>query len=418
MAGRQASLKQTAFILTLLLLLPLGAVTYFIADQTMQARATALLDAQLTDEANLLLAQMPSEGALASGGAYAEIFSGRYWLVVDGSGAQVMRSRSLWDYELPYPSSGFADMAGPAGQDLRVHVRPIEGRPHTLIVAQDRAGADALTRDVGAVLLAGLSALLALVLVAVLFIVWRITQPLAHAAKEAEAMGAGQREALSADVPKELLPLVQAVNSNVEARSAILARSRLQAANLAHALKTPLAVLSTKLGGDPELAVQVAEMRGQIDRSIRRARIGAGGAGTGTRVLPIAEALARTLPRLYDRPHLRIDISAVQDLTLAMDEDDLHDLLGNLMENAVKWAAGNVRITVSENEVLIEDDGPGIPESDRERVLKSGVRLDETTPGTGLGLALVADIAEAYDAQIRIDAAQIGGTRICISFHN
>lgn len=418
MAGRRSSLKQTAFILTLLLLVPLGAATYFIADQTMRGRAAALLDAQLTDEANHLQAQMPKHGELESGGAYREIFSGRYWQVIDGDGALVMRSRSLWDFELPHPATAYADIAGPAGQILRVHHQKIDGTARTLIVAQDRAAADALTRDVGAVLLAGLAALLALVLAAVLFVVWRITQPLADAADEAEAMASGTREALNDVVPRELLPLVQAVNSNVEARSAILARSRLQAANLAHALKTPLAVLATKLGDDAELAGQVDEMRGQIDRSIRRARIGAGGAGTGAAVLPIAQALARTMPRLYDRPHLEIDISQVADLTLPMDEDDLHDLLGNLMENAVKWAAGRVRVVVGETELRVEDDGPGIAQADRARVLQSGVRLDESTPGTGLGLALVVDIAEAYQAQLSVEASEWGGTRICLSFHN
>lgn len=406
------SLRGLALVLTISIVVPLCAVVWFALTLSLEDRATQSLDAQLMNEADLLEALMTEgEGAPPALGAYQEIFSGRYWQL--SGGARDARSRSLWDFELASPNEAAVNASGPVEQKLRVHRRDLANGT-VLVVAMDRADYDAMADKAAQSVLIALAILSALVITAVLIVVWVLTRPLARAAQEATAMREGKVQALSQDVPRELSPLVTAVNSNVAAREKVLERTRLQAANLAHALKTPLAVLRTKAGAD--LQLQLEAMGHEIDRALRRARIGGAVAGTHTDVQPIADDLARVLGRLFDTRPLTFDCTGTEGTSLPIDADDLHDLLGNLMENAAKWAKGQVRVSVQDKALIVEDDGPGIPEADRQRVLDAGVRLDEQVSGSGLGLALVADIAAAYDTRLAIDRSDLGGARIIIAF--
>ncbi len=406
------SLRGLALVLTISIVVPLCAIVWFALTLSLEDRATQSLDALLMNEADHLQALMEEgQGTPPALGAYQEIFSGRYWQL--SGGAKGARSRSLWDFELASPNEAAVNAFGPVEQKLRVHRRDLANGA-VLVVAMDRADYDAMADKAAQSVLIALAILSALVITAVLIVVWVLTRPLARAAQEATAMREGKVQALSADVPRELSPLVTAVNSNVAAREKVLERTRLQAANLAHALKTPLAVLRTKAGAD--LQPQLEAMGHEIDRALRRARIGGAVAGTHTDVQPIADDLARVLGRLFDTRPLTFDCAGAAGASLPIDADDLHDMLGNLMENAAKWAKGQVRVAVQDKALIVEDDGPGIPEADRQRVLDAGVRLDEQVSGSGLGLALVADIAAAYDTRLAIDRSDLGGARIIIAF--
>ncbi|MGB0921698.1 MAG: ATP-binding protein [Alphaproteobacteria bacterium] len=411
----RTSIRTLALALTVMIIVPLCVGLWLALSASLDRLATQNLDAQLVDEADHLLALM-DEGASNAVvppplGGYQEIFSGRYWQV--NRAGKITRSRSSWDFALPEPGTSFADIEGPAGQVLRAHRRETDDGA-ALLVAFDRAPTDAMIAATIENVLVALAILSVAVLLAVFAVVIVLTRPLHRAAAQAHAMTRGERAALSEDVPAELLPLVQSLNRNVEAREKVLARTRLQAANLAHALKTPLAVLQARANADD--LPQLENMSHEINRALRRARIGGGVVGAQTPVRSVAEDLSRVLSRLFESRNIVFDCSQIGTATLPIDEDDLHDLLGNLMENAAKWARAQIRVSVCDGKLLVEDDGPGIPAQESDRVLNAGVRLDEQTPGSGLGLALVADIAAAYDTHLAIDKSDLGGACITIAF--
>ena len=245
----------------------------------------------------------------------------------------------------------------------------------------------------------------------------------------------GSARRLDGEYPSEVAPLVGDLNTLLDQREQSVARARASAGDLAHGLKTPLAVLlqeaaRAESAGQTDLAgairEQVERMRRQVDYHLAQARADAtrrAHAGASTPVAESANALARTMARLHADRGLTIDVEVAPDLRVAAGREDLDEMLGNLLDNACKWARRRVRVTAapaadapdSDSIVLaVDDDGPGIAPALREAVFARGVRADEAAPGSGLGLAIVRDLTAACGGSVAFADAPLGGARVLL----
>jgi signal transduction histidine kinase len=237
---------------------------------------------------------------------------------------------------------------------------------------------------------------------------------------------AGRLSRVDGDYPSEVQPLVDDVNALLEYREEAVRRAIAKAGDLAHGLKTPLAVLAheaerARRAGQAELAAaideQVDRMRRQMDYHLAHARAAAssGAPGARTSVNESIDALVRTLQRLHAERGLSIDVRVAAAQTAAVQREDLDEMIGNLLDNACKWAKSRVSIESAIRDgrvvIVVDDDGPGIPEAMQTAVLKRGVRADEAAPGSGFGLAIVRDLAELYKGAIALERAPLGGLR-------
>jgi signal transduction histidine kinase len=239
----------------------------------------------------------------------------------------------------------------------------------------------------------------------------RALSPLDRLRTGLAAVHSGRESVIPGDYPAEVQPLVDDLNMLLAQRDQAVRRAIAKAGDLAHGLKTPLAVLTQEAerargAGQLELAdsieEQIGRMRRQLEYHLAHARASASGAsaGTITSVRESADGLARTLARLHAARGLTIDVTADAGHAVRVQREDLDEMLGNLMDNACKWTRS--RVTVSSTAaggviaVAVEDDGPGVPAPQRDAVLQRGVRADEAAPGTGLGLAIVRDLAQLY----------------------
>lgn len=240
------------------------------------------------------------------------------------------------------------------------------------------------------------------------------------------AVREGREPRLEGAYPAELQPLVTDLNALLDHRAQLVTRAIARSGDLAHGLKTPLAVLGQEAerltdAGQFEAAAiigqQVERMRRQIDWHLAHARAAASGAtpGTATALQPSIDGLVRTLARLHADKGLRMTADVAPDLTVRVQREDLEEMLGNLLDNACKWGRAHVTVTATRDgesiTITVEDDGPGLAEDLRERVLQRGVRADEQSPGTGFGLAIVRDLAELHGGSIRLEGATAGGLR-------
>ena len=236
----------------------------------------------------------------------------------------------------------------------------------------------------------------------------------------------GRERRLEGEYPSEVIPLINDLNGLLDDRDARVTRALTKAGDLAHGLKTPLAILNrhaerAKAAGQTELAQaitqQVERMRRQVDYHLAQARASASGANSGARshVAASADALARTMLTLHADRGLSLDVQVSHDHFVRVQREDLEEMLGNLVDNACKWAKSHVDIRSRGEdgrvEIVVDDDGPGLDPSLREKVLQRGVRADEAAPGSGLGLAIVADLVELYDGSIELAGSPNGGLR-------
>jgi len=376
---------------------------------------------------------------------FAEPLSGLYWQIAEEppeARGTVLRSRSLWDAALRLPPDPIASgevhrhtVPGPGGASLMVVERRVAlparlgGGAVRAAVAVDRAEIHAAGWAFAVELAPSLLALAA-ILVAAAWVQVRVgLRPLDALRRRLAAVRAGREARLgAAGLPDELSPLVAELDHLLEAQDAALARARARAADLAHGLKTPLTVLAAqatllrdqgqgKLAGEIE---GVAEgMRRHVERELARARAGAGRAARQAAPAPVARQVLAVVGRTPRGQALDWELEIPEELTAEADEQDLAEMLGNLAENAAKWARERVRISggstgLPEGGVMlaVEDDGPGIPESEAETALARFGRLDATKPGTGLGLAIVGDLVEAYGGSLALGRSpQLGGLR-------
>lgn len=359
--------------------------------------------------------------------------SGRYYRIV--TGLDELYSPSLGEHDLPLPplSSGESvtlRMDGPAGQPLfgRAHAFDRRGRPMLIAVAEDYGPADEAVRtwQAGFALITVLGLLLVLAVQA-----WLLTRgfrPMMSIGDELEELGRGRRQTLSTEVPDEARPLVRAINHLLEVLGERLRRSRRAAGDLAHALKTPITALQGLAEEMPtedprrlEMESRIAVMNSRIGRELRRARV-MGGAVPGARFDPERDVvdLLGTLQAIYRERHLEVRTSLSDARGYAADREDMLELLGNLLDNAFKWARARITVTLSQTahgglRITVADDGPGVPEADRTSLLTRGKRLDEGAPGHGLGLAIVHDIVGFYQGDLALDQdPTLGGLRIRI----
>lgn len=236
----------------------------------------------------------------------------------------------------------------------------------------------------------------------------------------------GSRVRIEGTYPTEVQPLVNDLNSLLDHREQIVRRALAKAGDLAHGLKTPLAVLHqeadrAEAAGQHETAAtisqQVERMRRQVDYHLAQARAAAPGAAPAALcpLLPSVQGLTRTLLRIYAERGVAIEVDVSPDHFVRGQSEDLEEMLGNLLDNACKWAKSRVKIQSVKQDtavlITVDDDGPGLPDSMREQVLQRGMRADETAPGSGLGLAIVRDLADLYNGSIALTDSPLGGLR-------
>jgi signal transduction histidine kinase len=271
-----------------------------------------------------------------------------------------------------------------------------------------------------------------IVLVALIFIVIGVAlmrrglSPFDELRARLAAVRDGRERRLEGSYPSEVQPLVNDLNALLDHRDETVRRALGKAGDLAHGLKTPVAVLMHEAdradaAGQHDVAAemraQLDRMRRQLDYHLAHARAAASGAPLGARssVAESAAALARTLLRLHAGRGLSIDVNVSSDHVVRVQREDLDELLGNLLDNACKWATSRVSITSSIDGanilITIDDDGPGLDPAMRDAVLQRGVRADEAAPGSGFGLAIVRDLAELYGGSIALERADAGGVR-------
>jgi signal transduction histidine kinase len=359
-------------------------------------------------------------------------FSGHYFRI-DFADERTWRSRSLWDRELLKPDvTGMqAELGdGPQGQLLLIYRADYRryGENLSISVAQDYQPILQSFRRMQWVGLGLGGAALLLILIAQRYTVRRALRPLDQVRQQIAQLQQGRRSDLDAEVPEELEPLVAQINHLLAHTEDTLKRSRNALGNLGHALKTPLAVLISLAGRD-ELAAHPAlraSMREQLEQIEQRLSRELGRARLAGEVLPGARfdcaqelpGLFATLAMIHDRG-LILDWQAPSGLVLPRDREDLLELLGNLLDNACKWADQRVQLTVEESaegyRLCVDDDGPGIDAERREAVLGRGTRLDEQVAGHGLGLGIVRDIIEAWQGHIALQDSPLGGLRVVVS---
>ena len=381
--------------------------------------------AELEDGGELELSRVPGEPR------FAQPYSGWYWQI-DGPRGPLMRSRSLWDQSLE--SGGAAGSgalrrmraSGPDHQELRVVRRRIRLPEATsafdFAVAGDLAEVQAEIARFNATLTWSLGLLVAGLIAAMVLQVHFGLQPLRRMRRALANIRAGRAERLAGRFPAEITPLAEELDALLDENAAVVERARTHVGNLAHALKTPLSVLANEAaaadGPLAELARrQSALMRRQVDHYLARARTAATTRTLGARVevAGVVADLARTLPRIHADRDLEIAADCPAGLAFRGERQDLEEMVGNLMDNACKWAGGRVRVTAGgaadRVTIAIEDDGPGLDPGLAEQVVKRGARLDESVPGSGLGLAIVRDIARLYGGDIGLEKSELGGLK-------
>ena len=358
-----------------------------------------------------------------------QIYSGWYWQIA-APGMESLRSRSLWDQSLPDGPTpepgevGWSAAAGPNGETLRMGSRDITfpgSRKHyRFSVAGNLSEIEREAETFDATLAWSLGAL-GLGLVAALLMQVRFgLQPLRRLRTALVAVRIGKTARLQGEFPREIRPLVDELNNLLEHNAAIVERARTHVSNLAHALKTPLAILVNEAADQPgaiaeSVRRQTAAMRRQVEHYLSRARTAATGGVLGARseLAPVVEDLRRTLLRIHADRSIALTTRLEPDLAFRGERQDLEEMLGNLLDNACKWGRSRVQLTGRAEEgrieLRIEDDGPGLTESQRAALFQRGKRLDEATPGSGHGLAIVRDIAELYGGTVRLEASPLGG---------
>ena len=432
-----------ALIITLIILTWFYRNTVYSSfDDPLESAVTALIaSVEVFEEDRLTLMSQPIDPR------YQQALSGRYWLIgnamPDGRIETILSSRSLYEQTLAIDpedrrrlrdGSGepvrFSTLGPNSGEMLRVVGREVSlpGTSHPIIAmaaADQRPATRSIQQFVAAAIF--LIGLLIVGLVAAIFAQVRLgLRPLFALADRVADVREGSSTSVEGHYPAEISGLANELNSLIAHNRNVVERAQTHVGNLAHALKTPIAVLRTEADLDAYVPADVVKrqaeaMSAQVDHHLRRARAAARGQAIGLScdVDEVLSALARTLPKIHRDKSLFIDVDGESGLRFRGDKRDLEDMVGNLMDNAAKWTRGAIEVSrVSKDTALtltIEDDGCGIADAEIETALKRGARLDEATPGSGLGLAIVNDLAEAYGGKLDLSRSKLGGLKAVLT---
>ena len=408
---------------------------------------TGLVSRNFDEQLEYMLTAMIASAEIEAGGEvyfyrtlgdqrFLEPNSGLYWQI-NGEGYEPYPSRSLWDRTLQLRADHFDDEAHFydsdqfAGEPLRMAERsvilPGSDTRWTFAVASATEELDAQIAEIRAILAWSFAVLgLGLFLMSLFQIRYGLS-PLRRVRAAIQKLRSTGANRIAEPLPAEVQPLVQELNDLLQHSERQAEEARTHAGNLAHALKTPLTVVNNAATAHaPDLAETVIReartMRRHVDHHLARARaVGRRAVGRArTPVCESAEAVRRAVERLY--PEVRFDIAGNRSATVAIERQDLDEILGNLIENAAKYGGGSVFVTVDEDPnaamctIWVEDDGPGIPADKRIEIFDRGARLDTGKPGTGLGLAIVRDVAEIYGGNVVLgESEDLGGLLAVLS---
>jgi signal transduction histidine kinase len=398
----------------------------------------------LNDQGQILAAlTVDSSGLLAVSGPIHDQqfeipYSGLYWQVDDGEAGFRIRSRSLWDFALKLPGQ-VADVGtqhryrlnGPEHQSVLAVERIVQISgyvgPVRVVVASDARALDTAVRRFGWSLITSFVVLGIALIGAGTLQVWVGLRPLKGLRARLGLVREGGVRHLEGRFPSEIQPLVDDLNVLLDHQSEVVQRARMMVGNLAHGLKTPLAVIANEANrldqaGAREAAAliqaQVTRMQRQVDYHMTRARAAAARAVPGVRcpLAPSVQSLLRVIERLHVGRALKVVTDISDSAVFRGERQDLEEMLGNLLDNAAKWAVRRVSVSCRISapgwlEVFVDDDGPGLAPERRNEAFARGRRLDEAVPGSGLGLAIVRDLAEMYGGEARLDDSPLGGLR-------
>jgi signal transduction histidine kinase len=412
-------------------------------------QATALVDAEMRGHLEELgsLIDIGADGApelyrALSDPRFSEVGSGYSWQV-SRNGARLIKSTSASTKDLPIPDDALSPgeihrSSIPNGQQSLVVYETLfspdqASAPLRLQVDVDSSVVDAVLRTFNRALFASLILLAGALTVAAALQVKFGLQPMTRLGQGLRAIRAGSATHLPRTLPQEVQPVVDDLNSLIDTNAQMVVRARAQAGNLAHALKTPLAILMDEayrlenLGQGEAAQVilqQCQRMQRHIDYQMARTRAAASRSvpGVNALVLPAVRNIVSAMQRLYGAKNPFIEIQIGSDCAAQCDPSDLAEMLANLIDNACKWCVGRVLITAARPDdksrqvvIAVDDDGPGLPPEAREVVFRIGERLDERVPGSGLGLPIVRDLAGLYGGEIRLNESRLRGLQAVLT---
>jgi len=438
-----------AVIVAVLLLsgLVLSSVYRDAVERAFDRRLDVYLKTIVADVASASSSEMPEPATLGDP-VFNFPLSGWYWQItrVDGAARQFKTARSLPEGTLPLLlDRGTKDdfglregyVQGPADQRLRMIERLVdlgEDGQYVVAVAADAMEIEDEVSGFDRALMVTFGILASVFLIALLFQVRFGLRPLKRMSAGLAAVRAGSADKIEGSFPVEIAPLVGEVNALIDSNREIVERARTHVGNLAHALKTPIAVLqneatkSEAANSEDPFAAKVREqaeiMKSQVAHHLDRARIAARVSVVTTveEVGPIVEGLARTMAKVYRGKGIDVEAEVPEGIRFRGERQDLEEILGNLVDNGCKWALSLVEINVvplpetqfgerAFFEITIDDDGPGLTEEQRVEAMQRGKRLDENKPGSGLGLSIVVELVALYGGKFTLATAPLGGLR-------
>lgn len=430
-------------------LLVAGVILVALYSQSVERAFEERLDVYLKNIIAEVAADMEApdgDGTISVGGLGEPRFglplSGWYWAVANGeTGAVLATSPSLAGDRLAQPAPDVrpddwrnpitASTTGPDGEPLRIvsrNIRLPDGSRYLVSVGGDTTEVRQDIVSFGTRVAATLFAMGAGLVLAIVLQVRLGLRPLGRMRDSLQAIRVGEKERLEGDFPREIAPLATELNALLDSHREVVERSRTHVGNLAHALKTPLSVILNEAreadGPFPrKVEEQASAMQTHIAHHLDRAQIAAQRRviGVVTPVAPVVDSVVRAMRRLYEEKGVSVEVAAGDAFRFRGEKQDLLEILGNLLDNACKWADGGVRVEVRPESatsgdrpffsIVVEDDGPGIADAELGSVVERGRRLDETKPGSGLGLSIVSELARLYGGDLALGRAAMGGLR-------
>ncbi|WP_315707365.1 MULTISPECIES: sensor histidine kinase [unclassified Bradyrhizobium] len=449
---RQSSLATRLFLSATAWLVVILAITGIVLSSVYRNATERAFDRRLNLYLRTLIAEVatpddpPDRQFQSLGEPLFELpLSGWYWQITrtDSDKPDVRASRSLWDKKLPKLEDEGIELSaagirigyveGPENQELRMVERPVDlgaDGKFLVSVAGDASEIFDETRSFDYYLGGTFTALGIVLLLTTLFQVRYGLAPLKRISEGIADIRSGRAERLEGEFPVEIAPLARETNALLDANREIVERARTHVGNLAHAIKTPLSVIVNEAAvhrADP-FATKVMEqadvMRDQVAHHLERARLAARVTivGTVTEVAPTIEALRRTMEKIHRERGIVVEATADPQARFRGERQDLEEMAGNLVDNACKWATSRVSIEAALMppaqagaapmlRIVVDDDGRGLSAAERAQVSRRGQRLDESKPGSGLGLSIVSDLAALYGGSLTLSDAPIGGLR-------